>query len=489
MKKSLFVALAVAVAVAAIAVAVPEAQAMLASTVHSVLPATPVLFAMGAAVVVTSKNMRSLQSKKAEVVAAMRVLQGSAEGREFTADEQKAYDAHKAKLAGINGSLEREAELIAEEAALGVATLPDGAVVVEENGEKDGKRGFVSFGHFLQAVHQRPGFQGSGYAMNGELHVGNGMQAAAPTTFGNESSGPDGGFAIPPDYSSEIFTHSLGEDSLLPMTENTEVSGNSMVFPKDETTPWGTDGVRAYWAAEAAAATQTKPKLSTSALRLQKLMALVPLTDELMADTNALSSYLPSKIGDSIRWKTNEAILFGLGNGTPQGAFNGNAVVTVSKESGQATLTLVPANLAKMVARLPAGSFGRAAWIINNDVLPALFTLTLGNYPIYLPAGGVVGGIQASPYGTLLGRPIMVSQHAKSFTNLNDILLIDPKYYRTITKAGGVQTATSMHLYFDADATAYRVTFRVDGQPKVINPIAPANGSNNLSPFVNLQAR
>ena len=35
------------------------------------------------------------------------------------------------------------------------------------------------------------------------------------------------------------------------------------------------------------AATATKPTLGTQAMRLHKLMALVPLTDELVADTNA----------------------------------------------------------------------------------------------------------------------------------------------------------------------------------------------------------
>jgi hypothetical protein len=33
------------------------------------------------------------------------------------------------------------------------------------------------------------------------------------------------------------------------------------------------------------------------------------------------------------------------------------------------------------------------------------------------------------------------------------VLLADLSYYQTITKAGGMQTATSMHLYFDADLT------------------------------------
>jgi hypothetical protein len=46
-----------------------------------------------------------------------------------------------------------------------------------------------------------------------------------------------------------------------------------------------------------------------------------------------------------------------------------------------------------------------------------------------------------------------------------------------------------MHLYFDADLTAFRTTFRMDGQPKIVAPINPAKGSSTLSPFIQLGAR
>ena len=100
-----------------------------------------------------------------------------------------------------------------------------------------------------------------------------------------------------------------------------------------------------------------------------------------------------------------------------------------------------------------------------------------------------MGGIQVSPYGTLLGRPVIVSQHANTFSSLGDVLLVDLSYYQTITKAGGMQTATSMHLYFDADMTAFRTTFRMDGQSKIAAPITPAKGTATLSPFIQLAAR
>jgi len=425
--------------------------------------------------------MRELLARKSKHVAAMRAItdKAAAEGRDLSDEEAAAFDAERAALERTNAAIEREQALADQERSIGVE-IPAGArISVSENVENDPSRGFKSFGEFAQAI-RSAAVQPA--AIDQRLVIG----AAAPTTYGNEAGGVDGGFLIPPAFSAEIFTLSLEDDALLPMTDDVEVGGNGMVFPKDETTPWGTDGVRAYWQAEASAANATKPKLGVTTLRLHKLMALTPVTDELLADSNALESYLPGLMARSIRWKTNEAILFGTGAGQPLGAFNGQAGVVVAKESGQATQTVQLANITKMIARLPPGSFPRSIWLITPDALPALFGLTLGNYPIYLP---VSAGAQGSPYGTLMGRPIMVSQHAAAFSSQGDIDLIDLNYYRTITKAGGVQMASSMHLYFDADATAFRATFRVDGQPKIVNPIAQAKGSNTLSPFIQLGAR
>ena len=458
-----------------------------------------------------SATLRALQAKKADAVKGMRSLsdKAAADGRDFTAEEQADYDKHKASIESLNASINREQDLITAEAGLGAMSggggganappaagshvaMPSGTrISTEHNADNDPNRGFRSIGEFARSVRHAAvvGRTGQG-AIDPRLMALGGMQAAAPTTYGNEGSGADGGFLIPAGFSTNVWSLSLQDQALLPMTDRLPVEGNGMSIPKDETTPWGSNGVRAYWQNEAGAGTGTKPVLGRTELKLKKLMALVPVSDELMEDATALGAYLTPKMADSIRWKTDEAILFGGGNGQPLGAFNAQspAFVTVSKESGQATLTLNPTNVSKMLARL-YGNYGRAVWLINNDVLPALFTMTLGNYPIYLPAGSPVGGIQGSPYGSLLGRPIMVTQHAKSFTSLGDIMLVDLMNYQTIEKAGGIQTATSMHLYFDADATAFRSTFRIDGQPKMAAPISPANGSNTLSPFVQLEAR
>lgn len=426
-----------------------------------------------------STNIRALKAKKAEAHKNASALLDAAaqDGRDLSAEEQSAFDEHKALIQTLNAQIERAEFLASEAAGLGGVDLPAAAVIsVSDNVSADPKRGFRTFGEFAQAI-KAAGIPG----VRPDQRL-----AAAPSTYGNEATGADGGYAVPPEFAREIFRLSLGEDSLIPMTDNTNVGGNSMVFPKDETTPWGTDGIRAYWQAEASTAVATKPKLGTTVLRLHKLMGLVPLTDELIADTNALDSYLPSKVGDSIRWKSNESILFGSGAGQPQGLLNSGAAISVAKESGQAAATVNIQNLSNMLSRLMPGSLSSAVWLIHPSVIPQLFQLTLGNYPIFLPIGGAQS--QGLPF-QLMGRPVMVTQHASALGTVGDISLLDMSYYRTITKAGGVETATSMHLYFDADATAFRAIFRLDGQSKIAAPVSPAKGSATLSPFVQLATR
>jgi HK97 family phage major capsid protein len=217
-------------------------------------------------------------------------------------------------------------------------------------------------------------------------------------------------------------------------------------------------------------------------MRLSKLFALVPVTDELAADAGALERYIGRKTSDSIRWKTNLAIFQGSGAGQPLGFFGHVSQVNVAAEGGQAAGTIVAENVAKMFARQIDP--GNSVWLINNDAYPQLFLLNKANQMLWSP------DFKVGPGGALLGRPVILTQLAKSIGANGDINFVNLKYYRAITKAGaGIETATSLHLYFDVDMMAFRATFRVDGQPAISAAVAPNNGAATLSPFVAVAAR
>jgi HK97 family phage major capsid protein len=229
-----------------------------------------------------SKQLRELQARKSDLVKEARALTDIAaqENRDLSDEEVIKFNGLKSRIETASAAIDRESALISEEVQMGAhvgnhsgvghgSVFP--SVVVSDNRELDPKHGFQSLGDFLQNVchAQKPG-----NPIDDRLLIGSGRGAAAPATFGSEGSGQDGGFFVPPQFSKEIFQLSLGEDSLLPLTDNVEISGNTMAFPKDETTPWGTNGIRAYWQGEATPSVTTKPVLGLSTLRLKKLMAL-----------------------------------------------------------------------------------------------------------------------------------------------------------------------------------------------------------------------
>lgn len=424
-----------------------------------------------------NKRLQALLQRKAAAVDTMKTIRAAAGEDIFTAEQTAAFEAAKAQATSLQAAIEQEQAAIEVERTVSAVQLPDSAVIQVgvDRRTLDASHGFRNLSEFVSAVHNQT-VRGQA---DDRLSIG-----AAATTYGNEGSMADGGFLVPPTFSAQVWQHSLEEDAFLPLCDTQNISGNTMSYPKDETTPWGTDGVRAYWENEAAAATATKPKGEVNTLRLKRLTALIPITDELQADGVAVGSYVSGKAGTSIRWKTNLALFSGNGVGQPDGIFSSSARVDVAKESGQAADTVVAANVAKMFSRQinPRGS----VWVINPDVLPQLVVMTIGNQPIWTAPNS---GMMDSPMGRLLGLPIISTDVCDTVGDVGDIGLVNFKYQRVIQKAGGIETATSMHIYFDQNMNAYRFTFRVDAKPVLTAAVTPPNSSNTRSPFVFLADR
>lgn len=318
-------------------------------------------------------------------------------------------------------------------------------------------------------------------------------------TFGSEGIGADGGFAVPPDFRTEIVERLQAEDSLLPRTDQLVSSSNNLTVPKDEVPEWDTTkGIQANWTAEAAAIAQSKPSIENINLKLHKLAVLLPITDELQSDAPALTGFIARKAPRKISFKLNLAIVQGTGAGTPLGILNSAATVSVTKFASQVANTIVGVNIIDMWARLYAPWRHNAVWLINQDIEPQLMTLmkvgkldtgavdTGWGIPLWMPANGLSG----SPFSTLLGRPIIPTQACETLGDKGDIILAALDEYVTVQKTTGIRMDTSIHLWFDQDAIAFRFIMRIAGQPWLTSAITPRDsGSPTLGAFVTLDER
>ncbi|KAF0102229.1 MAG: putative major capsid protein [Rhodospirillaceae bacterium] len=343
------------------------------------------------------------------------------------------------------------------------------------------KGGFNSFGEFAVAV--RKG-----------INAGNPDQrlVAAATTYGSEGTGADGGFAVPQEFRSAIWQKVVTDDNLLTRTDQLVTGANSLTIPKDETTPWqSSGGILAYWESEAGQVTQSKPALEMSTIRLNKLMALVPMTDELLEDAAGMDSYLRAKAPAKMMAKLNTAIVRGTGAGQPLGILSAGSTIAQAIEAGpQTTDTVIYKNIVNMWSRLYGPCRRNAVWLINQDIEPQLLRMAFDEgatdkYPVYLPANGAAG----SPYATLMGRPVVPVEACSTLGDLGDIILTDLSQYMTLTKGSDIKTDVSMHLFFDQALTAFRFIFRVAGQPWWGSTLAPQHGTVTRSWAVTLAAR
>lgn len=349
-----------------------------------------------------------------------------------------------------------------------------------------GTFGFRSMGEFAQNVLRA-------YTSNRPVDP---RLLAAATTYGVEGVGADGGYLVPPEFRNQINSLIMAEDTLMSRTDNSPTDSNTVVVPTDEATPWGTSGVRVYTRGEAQAMTQSKPALKDITVKLNEIYAFVPVTDELLQDAPLLSTYLTTKAGDAINFAMNNYIINGNGVGQPLGILNSPALVTQPAEGSQIAGTIHAKNILNMWSRMPAGVRARAVWLINQDAEPQIMsmgmpvvsassTTPVGGMPIYMPPGG----LSASPYGTLLGRPVITTEACSQLGTVGDIIFAFLGGYFMPFKSGGVRSDISMHLFFDQGLTCFRWTFRVGGQPWLAAPIARKNGTNTLSHFVTLAAR
>jgi len=365
------------------------------------------------------------------------------------------------------------------------APLPGRPTVHPQARNPQSNWGFRNFGDFALAVKSaNPRFGGE---LDNRL-----VRNAAATTYSGEGVGADGGFAVPPDFRNEIMGKIFAETSLVARTDQMRSSSNNITMPIDMTTPsQTTGGVQAYWVGEAQTKTQSKIALETVTVKLNQLAALVPVTEELLEDAPALDGYLRKKVPEKMDFAISYALAWGNGAGKPMGWMNSPCLVTQAAEGAQAADTINATNCVKMLSRMPVSSRSSAVWLIHPDAEPQLPLMTLGQQPVYMPAGG----LSATPYGSLLGRPVIPHQICETVGDLGDFMLVDLNQYMSVLKIGGnrdasgLRTDVSIHLWFDQDMVAYRFTLRVGGMPWWSTATPNRDGSLTQSPFVALAAR
>lgn len=391
----------------------------------------------------------------------------------------------------FGGKLESTVKSIFSEALTGVGDTLEKSIVHAspkgENYDLEKNWGWKDEEHFAKAVKNAANQSAS----KDELEKLN----KAPT---GHSVGEDAslGFLVPEPMSDRIWGNVEGEPfSLFALGDKYTTAGNSLKF----NTMWETSrkegagqrnaGIQAYWEDEADEHTKSKMTVGKDQLDLFKVAVLTYATDETLEDVggNFVSRVSPLA-GNAIAYKINEAGFNGTGVGKPMGFMKSDGLVTVAA-TNNAGRNITHRNLNQMYWRNT--NRHNAVWLIHPLLAEELEFIYFNDdvstqRPVYLPANQIVD----SPFGRIYNRPVVPFEFMNSAGDLGDLAFIDPSQIAWLTKPGrGIKRASSIHIRFLYDETAFKWTFRIGGKPTWKAPKEDLKGTLKRSPYVTLADR
>ncbi len=422
-------------------------------------------------------SIQALREAKAKKVEEARAI---ADKESFAPEDQAAFDGLMAEAAAIDKRIKNEMDLQGlTDPGQAAATANDAAPRVDV----EHKPVYRNLGE--QMLDVRSMTLDTSDAPKARERFQQVVNAAGAST-GIDS---EGGFLVETDKAASIMETAIQTGVLSSRCTRQPIGANADSFEymaaddRDRSTGMR-NGIQVYRKGETDSMVSSgKAGFKPRELRVEDMYGLLYVTNRMLRDAVALASYAKRILREQFAFKLDLEIFEGNGVGRCLGIMKSGLPVSVAKEAGQTAKTIVAANVVKMLARF-TGNVANADWFINQDVLPQLPLMTVGDQPVFIPGGSFAN----APFGSLFGRPIVPIEFCETLGTKGDIILADFSEYLLIEK-GGMEEAESIHVKFLTDETAYRFITRNNGQPMHDAPLTPLKGTSTLSPFVMLDTR
>lgn len=302
-----------------------------------------------------------------------------------------------------------------------------------------------------------------------------------------ETAGQSGGYLVPTDFSTALL-EARSEYGLfrqkalvLPMTTG------QMTAPMPSIKQAASAGVSPFfggisfsWQVETPglAVPDSLPNNSNVfqevSLKPWDLIGQVAVTNQFLADMGpAGETALLALFGRAAAWYEDYAFFNGTGAGISQ-------PLGILKAPGSKSVTraiashISQADVGAMSKGIYPLGWGNAIWACSPSALEDIFKITgfQANQP--QTAEGVY------PAGSLMARPLYVTEKLPALGTAGDLVFFDPSAY-IIGDRQDVLIESSIHPLFTTQKTVFRVWLRVDGKPLFSDLITLADASSTTS--------
>jgi HK97 family phage major capsid protein len=234
------------------------------------------------------------------------------------------------------------------------------------------------------------------------------------------------------------------------------------------------------WRAQNSVQTPSDPNLGQVSFDLKEQMALVAVPNSLLrASVPAFDEVLAQLFAQGAGQSEDAAFMAtsNVSGGPPCiYAFSGVTTVNANNNSANGGTLLYTDLLAVMQKAAENKAVGPFCFIMSprSWFSRILGMLDTSSRPLAVPTG--VSGLGPAIGYNLFGYPVFITANISnteavgSGTNQSHIVFANPSYLHIAQDAGGIEIATSVERFFDADQTAVRCVSRIDFS------VAPAAG-------------
>lgn len=292
-----------------------------------------------------------------------------------------------------------------------------------------------------------------------ELHI----TQKAPAGMNEDTANADGGFLVSHDISNEIYGRLFEGGKIWPKVKKVQVGPNynGMKLPYlNITTQTNTSQPRLYSLAEGATKTPTKFTFGQHDLSLVKLIALVPITEELLQDKVQLESYVFSQLKGQFAWRCDYNALYGTAGTTGNiGILDATGAAFLASpvaHGAAATIGMINSLINSVAPQVRDG----AEFYMSGDMWAncmSVFGPGVGSmlYPVATEQGAV-RRLQGYPVNIVDGMPVRNTAKDILFMNASEIVALEK---------GGITIDISKEFYFDTDQVALRWVYRSASAP------------------------
>lgn len=287
--------------------------------------------------------------------------------------------------------------------------------------------------------------------------------------------GAGGGFAIPEEMGAFLFDSSLETEIVRPRAAVFGMASMTRKIPAWDSSDHSSNlfgGFTGIWMAEEGTQTVQTGKVRAITLQARKLGIYSEASREVLADGMTLEEQIGDALIKSVGFCLDEAFLVGTGVSQPVGAINSDSTIAVNRAAANA---IAYADIVNMWARLhPAFATG-AVWIASPSIIPQLSNVRdTGNNNLWIQSAAA--GIP----GTLLGRPLLMSEKVAALGSKGDLMLANFAGYATGLRSEVLLEKSNAPGWL-RDVMSFRCILRADGISLFNEPITPRNGGSTLS--------